>query len=89
MISQLAEYFSQHIYLLLLLNAVLSLIFGAVTFFVGVRRGVRSLGVTGSIVSVLAGIILSWVLSLIASAIFISLILIKTGKGRNGELPGA
>ena len=87
MISNLAEYFSQHIYLLLLLNAALSLIFGAAVFFVGERRGNRSLGVTGLIISALVGMILSWALALIVSVVFISLILIKGSSTKTSGDP--
>ncbi len=84
--QELLQYFRENIYTIILLQVILSLVFGLVVLFVGARRGKRNLGVIGLIVSFLVGV-LSPVLGLISAAVFITIIFIKTGKGRAGELP--
>lgn len=84
----MSEYFRENLYTIILVQVVLSLVLGAVVLFVGMRRGKRNLGLIGAIVSFLVGV-LAPILGLIAAAIFVTIILIKTGKSRDGNLPGS
>ena len=85
---ELSEYFREHLYTIILVQVILSLILGAIVLFVGMRRGKRNLGLIGAMVSFLIGVI-SPVLGLISAAVFVTIILFKTGKANNGELPGS
>jgi hypothetical protein len=84
--SEVLQYAREHFYQILLINAVLSLMFGSIAFIIGMRRGKRRLGMIGLAVSTIVGVA-SWVLGLISAAIFTSIILIKTGKKENASTP--
>lgn len=77
-----SQFFQEHFYTIILVQIILSLIFALIVFFVGVRRGKRNLGLTGSIVTFFVGIFAP-VLALISAVIFVSVIFIKTGKDRD------
>jgi len=88
MSSELSQYFRENFYTIVLIWIVLSLIFSAAVLFVGIKRGKRNLGVIGAIVSLIVGI-LSPFLGLISAAVFVTIILIKTSKDRQENLPDA
>jgi hypothetical protein len=86
--QELAQYFHEHLYTIILIQVVLSLVFGAIVLLVGMKRGKRRLGLIGAVVSFIVGV-LSPVLGLISAAVFVSIIVVKTGKGGDTELPGS
>lgn len=84
--DEVRAFVSQNFAYILFFNFIISAFFGVISLVIGTRRGKRNLGLIGLIVSSIIGIP-SWILGLISAAIFVSIILVKTGKGRDGELP--
>lgn len=85
--QDLAQFFQEHLYTIIFFQVIVSLAFAFIVFLVGTRRGKRNLGLIGSIVTFFLGV-LSPVLGLISAAVFFTLIIVKTGKSRDGEISG-
>jgi len=84
--AELSEYFRENLYTIIVIWIVLGLVFAATVLFVGTRRGKRNLGVIGAIVTLVLSI-LSPALGLISAAVFVSIILIKSGRNSGDEVP--
>jgi len=83
---EMTEYFSEHLYTIIAIWAILSIFFALIVFVVGTKRGKRNLGLIGAVVTFFVSI-LSPFLGLISAAAFISAILIKSGKAGAADLP--
>jgi hypothetical protein len=84
---EMSQYFHEHLYMIIAIWGVLSILFAVIVFFVGIKRGKRNLGLIGATVTFFLGI-LSPFLGLISAAAFVSAILIKSGKAGPADLPG-
>lgn len=82
--EELRAFVSENIFYVLLFNFVLSLLFGSIALVVGIRRGKRNLGIIGLIVTTIIGIP-SWVLGMISSVVFITVIIVKSKSAKDAE----